>query len=86
MHLVRLVPLLSAKKARACCMENFIGDAMVIEGVLFSFLLALFMTWLILTGLFSVLPGTTKMSPASSKPAVRWTAERAAETHKRERV
>jgi hypothetical protein len=47
-------------------MENFISDAMVIEGALFSFLLALFMTWLGLSGLFRILPGTLHVSLASA--------------------
>jgi len=61
-------------------MENFISDAMVIEGALFSFLLALFMTWLGLSGLFRMLPATMHMSPASSKSVARLTSERTKET------
>ena len=36
-------------------METFINDAMVIEGGLLSFFLALWMTWLGLSGLFRVI-------------------------------
>ena len=65
-------------------MENFISDAMVIEGALFSFLLALFMTWLGLSGLFRVLPTTMHMSPAMTKSAARLAAESAREARRRE--
>jgi hypothetical protein len=51
-------------------MESFINDAMVIEGALFSFLLALFMTWLGLSGLFRLLPGTMHLNPARAKTVV----------------
>jgi hypothetical protein len=37
-------------------METFMSDAMVIEGALLSFLLALCMTWLGLSGLFRLMP------------------------------
>jgi hypothetical protein len=47
-------------------METFLNDAIVIEGTLLSFLLALFMTWLMLNGLFRVLPGTMRPSPVRS--------------------
>jgi hypothetical protein len=42
-------------------METFMNGAMVIEGALFSFLLALCMTWLGLNGLFRLMPVTAKM-------------------------
>jgi hypothetical protein len=44
-------------------MDTFINDAMVIEGALLSFLLALWMTWLGLSGLFRVLPATMHRNP-----------------------
>jgi hypothetical protein len=65
-------------------MENFISDAIVIESALFSFLLALFMTWLGLIGLFRALPATMRLSPVTSKTIVRLTAERARESRQRE--
>ncbi|HET6143078.1 MAG TPA: hypothetical protein VFE02_06185 [Candidatus Acidoferrales bacterium] len=65
-------------------MENFISDAIVIEGALFSFLLALFMTWLGLSGLFRMLPATMHLSPPRSRAGVRATAERARESLQRE--
>ena len=37
-------------------METFMSGAMVIEGALLSFLLALWMTWLTLRGLFRLMP------------------------------
>jgi hypothetical protein len=42
-------------------METFLNGAMVIEGALLSFLLALCMTWLGLHGLFRLMPVTTKI-------------------------
>jgi hypothetical protein len=41
-------------------METFMSAAMVIEGALLSFLLALLMTWLALNGLFLLMPLTGK--------------------------
>jgi hypothetical protein len=42
-------------------METFMSDAMVIEGALLSFLLALCMTWLGLSGLFRLMPLTSRI-------------------------
>jgi hypothetical protein len=42
-------------------METFLSGAMVIEGALLSFLLALSMTWLGLHGLFRLMPVTAKI-------------------------
>jgi hypothetical protein len=42
-------------------METFMSDAMVIEGALLSFLLALCMTWLGLSGLFRLMPFTSRI-------------------------
>jgi len=42
-------------------METFMNAAMVIEGGLLSFLLALWMTWLALRGLFRLMPVTTQV-------------------------
>jgi len=42
-------------------METFMNGAMVIEGALLSFLLALCMTWLGLHGLFRLMPVTAKI-------------------------
>jgi hypothetical protein len=44
-------------------METFMSGAMVIEGALLSFLLALCMTWLGLHGLFRLMPITAKIVP-----------------------
>jgi len=41
-------------------METFMNSAMVVEGALLSFLLALWMTWLGLNGLFRLLPATVR--------------------------
>lgn len=40
-------------------METFMNGAMVIEGGLLSFLLALWMTWIGLRGLFRLIPVTS---------------------------
>lgn len=42
-------------------METFMNGAIVIEGALLSFLLALCMTWLGLDGLFRLMPVTAKI-------------------------
>ena len=42
-------------------METFMSGAMVIEGALLSFLLALCMTWLGLSGLFRLMPATARL-------------------------
>jgi hypothetical protein len=42
-------------------METFMNGAMVIEGALLSFLLALCMTWLGLHGLFQLMPATANI-------------------------
>jgi hypothetical protein len=42
-------------------MESFMSGAIVIEGALLSFLLALWMTWLGLSGLFRLMPVTTQV-------------------------
>ena len=41
-------------------METFMSGAMVIEAVLLSFLLALWMAWLGLRGLFRLMPATSQ--------------------------
>jgi hypothetical protein len=41
-------------------METFMNGAMVIEGALLSFLVALWMTWLGLRGLFRLMPATSQ--------------------------
>jgi hypothetical protein len=47
-------------------MESFMGGAMLIEVAFLSFLLALWVTWLGLNGLFRLLPGTNQAaSPVS---------------------
>ncbi len=42
-------------------METFMSGAMVIEGALLSFLLALWMTWFGLRGLFRLMLATTQV-------------------------
>ena len=43
-------------------METLMNTAMVIEGALLSFLLALWMTWLALRCLFRLMPVTTQVA------------------------
>jgi hypothetical protein len=43
-------------------METFMSGTLVIEGALLSFLLALWMTWMGLRGLFRLMPLTTENS------------------------
>ena len=45
-------------------METYMNGAMVIEGALLSFLLALWMTWMGLRGLFRLMPATSSLSAA----------------------
>jgi hypothetical protein len=40
-------------------MDNFLGEAIVLEATLGSVLLALWMTWLLMRGLFKLMPATT---------------------------
>jgi hypothetical protein len=46
-------------------MENFMNGAMVMEVAMLSFLLALWMTWTGLRGLFRLMPATS--SPAAGR-------------------
>jgi hypothetical protein len=41
-------------------MDTFMNGAMVIEGALLSFFVALWMTWLGLRGLFRLMPATSQ--------------------------
>ena len=53
-------------------MESFMNGAMVVEAGLLSFLLALWMTWLGLRGIFRLAPGVnrTTASPATQSLCV----------------
>jgi hypothetical protein len=61
-------------------METFMSAAMVIEGVMLSFLLALWMTWLALRGLFRLMPVTTQVLQPIRFVANRQIANRRRET------
>jgi hypothetical protein len=50
-------------------METFMNGAMLIEATLLSFLLALWMTWLGLRGLFQLLPATSRQRTRSEAAA-----------------
>lgn len=43
-------------------MEAFMGTVVVIEAVLFSSLLAVWMTWLALRGLFELMPARNRLA------------------------
>jgi hypothetical protein len=48
-------------------MENFLGDAIILEAALASVLLALWMTWLAMRGLFLLMPA--KAAPIAERVA-----------------
>ena len=55
-------------------METFMSGAMVIEGALLSFLLALWMTWLGLRGLFRLMPAASGPVTGRTVQPVRFVA------------
>jgi hypothetical protein len=57
-------------------MESVMSGAMVIEGALLSFLLALWMTWLALRGLFRLMPVATRPAATCVVPPIRLVANR----------
>jgi hypothetical protein len=57
-------------------MESFMNGAMLIEGALLSFLLALWMTWLALRGLFWLMPVATRPAATCVVPPIRLVANR----------
>jgi hypothetical protein len=57
-------------------METFMSGAMVIEGALLSFLLALCMTWLGLHGLFRLMPITSCAAASRIDHPIRLVANR----------
>lgn len=62
-------------------MEKWMGGAMLIEATLLSFGLALWLSWMVLRGLFRLMPAT-RMQPAPQraewKRAETWNGRRAA--------
>jgi hypothetical protein len=52
-------------------MEAFISGMILIEAVLVSTLLALWLTWLALRGLFWLMPGATRTAATSAAPPIR---------------
>jgi hypothetical protein len=52
-------------------MENFMSEAVVLEAVLVSVLLALWMTWLGLRGLFLLVPATAKPGASQAVRPIR---------------
>jgi hypothetical protein len=57
-------------------MQTFMSGAMVIEGALLSLLLALWMTWLALRGLFRLMPATSSPGTGRAVQAIRFVAKR----------
>ncbi len=57
-------------------METFMSGAMVIEGALLSFLLALWMTWLGLRGLFRLMPVTARAVTSHIVQPIQFVANR----------
>ena len=57
-------------------METFMSGAMVIEGAMLSFLLALWMTWLVLRGLFRLMPVTSTPVTDHTFQPIRFVANR----------
>jgi hypothetical protein len=57
-------------------MEAFLNQAVVVEGALFSFLLALWMTWMGLRGLFRIMPVMAQPITVRIVQPVRFFADR----------
>jgi len=57
-------------------METFMIGAMVIEGALLSFLLALWMTWMGLRGLFRLMPARSSPATGRTVQPIRFVANR----------
>ena len=66
-------------------METFMNGATVAEGALLSFLLALWMAWMVLRGLFRLMPAT---SPSAGRTVQRtwFVASQQQESQQRERA
>jgi hypothetical protein len=90
------VPFLSAKKAMKTkkptkarnAMETLMNGAMLVEAALLSFLLALWITWLVMSGLFRLMPATTRQIAAQTLgntevATVRFVAPRQSENRQR---
>jgi hypothetical protein len=57
-------------------METFMNGAMMIEGAMLSFLLALWMTWIGLRGLFRLMPATSSPAAGRIVQPIRFVANR----------
>jgi len=65
-------------------MDTFMGDAIVLEAVLASVLLALWLTWLLMRGLFLLMPATSAATPNPPVRPIRLVAERRQEHPRRD--
>lgn len=57
-------------------MDTFMGDAIVLEAVLASVLLALWLTWLLMSGLLRLLPVTSTATPNRRVRPIRFVLDR----------
>ena len=57
-------------------MESFMSEAMVVQAGLLSVLLAVWITWLALRGMFWLLPGMSRGSASQAAEPVRVTVDR----------
>jgi hypothetical protein len=65
-------------------METFMSGAIVIEAALLSFLLALWVTWVALRGLFQLMPVTSGQSNARVVQRIRFAAKGQSTTRRRD--
>lgn len=64
-------------------MDTFMGDAIVLEAVLASVLLALWLTWLLMRGLFMLMPATIAAKPNRPVRPIQLVTERQREHARR---
>jgi hypothetical protein len=55
-------------------MQALMGGVMLIEATLLSFLLALWLSWMVLRGLFRMMPLSPRHQAAPARPAPRTTS------------
>ncbi len=58
-------------------MQALMGGVMLIEATFFSFLLALWLSWMVLRGLFRMMPLSTRPQRVPVRPAAPGAASRA---------
>ncbi len=65
-------------------MENLVNGAVVIEAALISFLLALWMAWMGLRGLFRLMPATSRLEAGRVVQPIRMAANRQLSNQRRD--